>query len=111
MSEKKGNTVKLVYDFNTAKETQIQYKEEGTWYRATCDTFRSFDGPRRIVYYVNNEAKPETYNGPLYYYKSNKKVKKKNTKKVVYLHEIDKPVFQARPNERDWVFDLMKKEN
>jgi TPR repeat protein len=110
MSEKKGNTVQLKYDFNTVKETQIQLKKEGKWYRVTCRAFRSWDGPRRIVYYENGEPKPQKYTGPLYYYESNKRAKKQNKFKTVYLHEIDKPVFQPRPHERDWYFDILKQQ-
>jgi hypothetical protein len=110
MGEKKGNTIQLKYDFDTVKETQIQLKKEGKWYRVTCRVFRSWDGPRRIVYYENNEPKPVTYKGPLYYYESNKRAKKTNKYKTVYHHEDDKPKFQPRPHERDWYFDILKQQ-
>lgn len=49
----------LRYDFPTEKNLEVRMRS-GVWVRVTCDTFRSYYGPRRI-----NE---ETYDG-LYYYK------------------------------------------
>lgn len=38
---------KLIYDFPTERNLEVQLAN-GKWYRVTCDTFRSFFGPRRI---------------------------------------------------------------
>lgn len=62
MSEKRGFTGQLHYDFDTSNNLEIKLKS-GTWYRVTSRDFRSFNGPRRI----NNEP----YNGPLYLHGNN----------------------------------------
>jgi hypothetical protein len=38
---------RLIYDFPTERHLQVQM-DNGKWYRVTCDTFRSYFGPRRI---------------------------------------------------------------
>ena len=45
MSEKKGLTVKMSYDFETAANLEV-YLPESTygWYRVTSREFRSFNG-------------------------------------------------------------------
>jgi hypothetical protein len=48
MSEKRGETEKLKFDFNQAHALEIKHKVLG-WYRVTSRDFRSFDGPRRTV--------------------------------------------------------------
>jgi hypothetical protein len=65
MSEKKGQTETLRYDFNTVINTQVQLQNE-KWYRVTCREFRSFNGPRRFVRYPNGEPTYEEYNAPLW---------------------------------------------
>jgi len=71
MAEKRGQTVKLIYDFPTQLSTEIGY-EDGFWARVTCNRFRSYNGLRRILY-LNEEGKGEykDYNGPVYYFDSN----------------------------------------
>lgn len=98
MGEKKGQTEKLKYDFNTVIESQVQL-ENGKWYRVTCRDFRSFNSPRRLVKYVNREPIYEEYNGPLYYYNTNIKVKEPNGFGTQYLNNIKKEVL-LRPHER-----------
>lgn len=61
MSEKRGNTGKLIYDFNTAANLEVQMGE--TWYRVTARDFRSYNGARRV-----NEI---PYEGLIYMYNTN----------------------------------------
>jgi len=61
MSEKRGNTGKLIYDFDVSANLEVQIEE--TWYRVTARDFRSFNGVRRI-----NEIK---YEGLLYMHSTN----------------------------------------
>jgi hypothetical protein len=66
--EKKGNTEKLKYDFNTASNLEIFMINLDGWYRVTSREFRSYNGKRRI--------NSELYKGPVYIYNTNKKVNK-----------------------------------
>jgi len=75
MSEKTGNTEKLIYPFNEAKLLEIFLPVSQRWHRVTCVDFRSFDGKRRI--------QGEDYEGPLYAYGTNRKVEFKNTEKII----------------------------
>jgi len=84
MSEKRGQTEKIKFDFNTAGVLEIQHHNE-TWYRVTAATFRAYDGPRRITEPEYTErANPRipmrtyVYEGPIYYYGSNKQAIKQN---------------------------------
>lgn len=77
MGEKRGNTGKLEYDFNTAWACEIQLPS-GNWNRTLEINFRSYNGPRRItrptkVELGNPLVANETYEyeGPVYYYKTN----------------------------------------
>jgi len=76
MGEKRGNTGKLVFDFNTAWACEVQMNN-GKWYRVLDIDFRSFNGPRRITgpkaIELGKQLGTETfdYEGPLYYYKTN----------------------------------------
>jgi hypothetical protein len=74
MSEKKGFTGKMKYDFDTSKCCEIEWKP-GRWGRVTSREFRSFNGNRRIL----NVSDPsnsfyEYYEGPIYFYGTNNKV-------------------------------------
>ena len=62
MSEKRGFTGQLHYDFDTSNNLEIKLGS-GVWYRVTSRDFRSFNGPRRI----NNVP----YSGPLYLHGTN----------------------------------------
>ena len=94
MSEKRGNTVKLENDFNTAGVLEVCIKNN--WYRVTSKDFRSFDGPRRITEPINqpgkniksyNDIKFKTYeySGPLYMHGSNILVTPTNNETIVKL--------------------------
>ena len=104
MGEKRGQTEKLVYDFPTQLSTEIGY-EDGTWSRVTCKRFRSYNGPRRILKF-NKEGKGVyiEYDGPVYYYDSNKKIKDLTKKGYVYLHDIS-PKPQLRSGENHFLND------
>ena len=96
MSEKRGNTVKLVYDFNEARCCEIEYKP-GKWVRTTPREFRSFDGNRRIL----NVDDPdnvfyEAYHGPLYVFGSNKRITPTNNFQIQFSEEGDTRGFGQR---------------
>lgn len=65
MSEKKGNTVKLEYDFDTARNLEVYLPSLSNWVRVTSREFRSFNGKRRI--------QGQEYSGNLYLFGTNKK--------------------------------------
>ena len=78
MAEKRGETVKLEYDFNTSGCLEIYSKQADKWYRATSREFRSFNGPRRItepeyVQHGNVDVPMVTYEyyGPVYQFGTN----------------------------------------
>lgn len=75
MSEKKGLTVKLKYDFDTTRNLEIFLPKSQDWYRVTAREFRSFTGKRRI----NNVE----YQGPIYMYETNNKTSLDNIEKNV----------------------------
>jgi len=79
MAEKRGETEKLRFDFNTAGLLEIYMKEQ--WYRVTAREFRSFDGLRRIseptkVELGNVQVPMHTYEywGPVYMFGTNKEM-------------------------------------
>lgn len=92
MGEKRGNTGKLVFDFNTAWACEIQMNN-GKWYRALDIDFRSFNGPRRITgpkgIELGKHLGTETfeYEGPIYFYKTNIRVNPAE-------HEVGKIVYK-----------------
>jgi len=76
MSEKRGFTGKLNYDFNTAWVCEVKLGEK--WYRVIERDFRSFNAPRRITRpntaeLGNVHVGSETfdYEGPYYYWNTN----------------------------------------
>lgn len=88
MSEKRGNTVKLVYDFNTARCCEIEYKP-GKWIRTTAREFRSFKGNRRILNVDNRDnVFYESYHGPVYLFGTNKLIDA-DTQGVQFENGID----------------------
>lgn len=64
MSEKKGFTGQLKYDFDTARNLEVYLN--GKWFRTTSREFRSFNGRRKI--------QGKEYKGPVYLYGTNTKV-------------------------------------
>ena len=84
MSEKRGQTEKLVYDFNSAACLEVQLPNE-KWYRITPREFRSYTYPRRIL--VDGEY--QTYEGPVYLYGTNIRIKNPDKKGLLYPNDID----------------------
>jgi hypothetical protein len=102
MGEKRGQTVKVIYDFDTTKVCEIGVtKEDGIkWYRVTSKRFRSWDGPRQLTgpiqqpghgveAFANIPMETVPYEGPLYMYDSNIKVEKQGNEE--YVETIEKP--------------------
>jgi hypothetical protein len=77
---KRGETGKLIYDFETTSNCEVLVKE--TWCRVTPREFRSFQGKRRI----NNES----YEGPVYLFKTNKQIHiTDSTENIVYSPDVE----------------------
>ena len=88
MGEKRGETVKLSYDFNTAGVLEVYLKER--WCRTTAREFRSFDGQRRITEptkaELGNVLVPMVtyeYEGPVYMFATNKEANKRGIGEIV----------------------------
>jgi hypothetical protein len=73
MAEKKGNTEKLKYCFDTSKHLEVFLPTLNNWFRVTARDFRSFNGKRRI--------QNEEYNGPIYFHYTNKRANKTKVEK------------------------------
>ena len=82
MTEKKGFTGKLKYDFPTQKCLEVKLSN-GKWYRVTANDFRSFDTERRIG--VGDDVTP--YN-------------EENTGKIAFHPLHPRPEVLLRPHER-----------
>lgn len=90
MAEKRGNTAKLIYDFNTSGVCEVCIK--GKWYRTTAREFRSFDGERRITEPIKQPGNGDRfediqfhtyqYNGPVYIVQSNVEVIRMDTQTI-----------------------------
>lgn len=92
MSEKRGNTGKLIYDFNVAANLEV--KIEDMWCRVTARDFRSFNGLRRI-----NETE---YKGPIYLSNTNTVAKNCNKPGLVFIDDVDPNSFyNKRVSERN----------
>jgi hypothetical protein len=96
MAEKRGNLVKLVYDFNYGRCCEVNYNED-KWARVTAREFRSWNGKRRILN-IDNPNKPyyEEYVGPVYYYGTNSINKKSEKYGLVFIENKD-PREDKRP--------------
>jgi hypothetical protein len=89
---KRGNTVKLKYDFNTANCVEVQSK--GRWTRVTERDFRSSNSPRRIVTWDKEDNPIYTeYNGPIYYHGTNIIATELYGSGIQYIHNI-RPEFK-----------------
>lgn len=67
MKEKTGNTVKLIYDFNTSNNLEIFIPNLNGWYREISKNFRSSSYKRR--------TNGIDYFGPIFIYNTNKIIK------------------------------------
>lgn len=86
MSEKKGNTVKIVYDFESWKCLEIYVDSIDKWHRVIPKEFRAYSGKRRITTWdKDNNPIHDEYNGPVYYYMTNTICKEPEGKKIQHL--------------------------
>jgi len=90
MSEKRGETEKLINPFNTAGVLEVYMPSLQGWYRVTARDFRSFDGERRItepttVEQGNVAVETLTYEylGPIFMFGTNVEVPPSNQGKLV----------------------------
>ena len=95
MTEKKGFTGKLKYDFPTQKCLEVKLSN-GKWYRVTANDFRSFDTERRIG--VGDDVTP--YNDVIYYFGTNTKAPQENTGKIAFHPLHPRRETLLRPHER-----------
>jgi len=103
MGEKRGQTVKLVFDFPT--QLCVEVFEHNQWLRVTANRFRSFNGKRRILKF-DKENKPyyEEYNGPVYLYETNKILKGEAKPGYVYPQDFNHTII-LRPSETHYLDD------
>jgi len=89
MAEKRGDLVKLTYEFNSARCCEVSFNGE-KWARVTAREFRSFNGKRRILN-VDNPSKAyyEEYLGPIYYYGTNRIAEKPKEAGTTFINGID----------------------
>jgi hypothetical protein len=99
MSEKRGLTGKLHYDFNTAKAVYVKI-ESGKLVRVTERSFRSYYGERFIYQQVDGEWEYTPYDGPLYFHDTNRKCKNPIGKGKIQYMSSRPWVSQIRPHER-----------
>lgn len=86
MSEKKGNTVKIIHDFDSWKCLEIYIDNLEKWHRVTPREFRSYSGKRRITTWDKEDNPIHTeHNGPVYYYMTNTICKEPEGNKVQHL--------------------------
>jgi hypothetical protein len=89
MGEKRGFTGKLKFDFDPTAVLEVSYSDNDRWFRVTAETFRSFDGLRRVLNWtpvkrgMHSETIITQYDGPLYLWGTNTEVEKAGTEKVV----------------------------
>jgi len=81
MAEKRGETEKLINDFNTAGVLEVYMPNLEGWYRVTAKDFRSFDGKRRITEPIKVEKgnpwvdlRTYDYNGPVFLWGTNNQI-------------------------------------
>ena len=86
MAEKRGETEKLEFPFDTAGCLEVYMQSLNDWYRVTAKEFRSFNGPRRITApthvekgNVNIPLETEEYFGPVFLFGTNKVVEYSDT--------------------------------
>jgi len=108
MAEKKGQTVKLQYDFPTQLCCEVYVPNLEDWYRVTCKVFRSWCGQRRILHLDQDPKKNvavkteyKEYDGPTYLYDSNKKINpsKYTQDQIAFLHGKDPRQSKPRKHE------------
>lgn len=108
MGEKKGQTIKLIFDFPT--QLCVEVFENNQWRRVTANRFRSFNGQRRILRF-DKENKPyyEEYKGSVYLYETNKILKDNTKTGYVYPEDFNHKIV-LRPSETHYLDDPKIKE-
>ena len=108
MSEKKGHTVKLKFDFPEQLCCEVYVPNLEDWFRTTSNEFRSWVGKRRILKFegkLGSEERTsyyEEYNGPTYLFGTNKKINTTQYQqdKVAFVNNSDPREFKRRPYEQ-----------
>lgn len=98
MSEKKGFTGTVQYDFDTSKNLEILLPTN-EWHRVIPNEFRSFNGKRRITTYSQNNPIHTEYEGPVYLYRTNDIIKNPTTYGIQYVNN-ERPIAQPRQYEK-----------
>ena len=89
MAEKRGDLIKLTYEFNCGWCCEVSFDGE-RWARVTAREFRSFNGKRRILNIENpNKSYYEEYLGPIYYYGTNRIAEKPKEAGTTFFNGID----------------------
>ena len=89
MAEKTGNLIKLTYDFESSRCCEVSINGE-VWARVTAREFRSWNGYRRILNIDNpDKAFYEEYKGPVYYYGTNRRIKKSKKNGIAFINNKD----------------------
>lgn len=101
MGEKRGNTGKLKYDFNTAWAAEVQMDDK--WYRVTEKDFRSFNGPRRLTCPTGVELgnpfipnKTFMYEGAYYFFDTNLEYDPSQHPQGQIIHDPNKERIEAK---------------
>jgi len=108
MSEKKGHTVKLKFDFPEQLCCEVYVPNLDDWFRTTANEFRSWVGKRRILKFEgelgteNRSSYYEDYDGPTYLFGTNKKINasKYPQHKVAFVNNKDPREAKRRPYEQ-----------
>lgn len=89
MGEKKGNTGKLIYNFDPSLSCEIEY-QPNKWVRVTEREFRSYGGGRRILNVKDpKNSYYENYIGVVYFFGTNLPVNSPTKDIIYFLDEID----------------------
>jgi len=81
-------TKKLKYDFDPSLVSQVQTASK-TWVRVPATTFRSWDGPRRIMNRETGEM--EMWYGNIYLYGYNDRVEARHICNIRYPEDYVEP--------------------
>tara|TARA_B100001093_G_scaffold263911_1_gene252339 strand:- start:175 stop:507 length:333 start_codon:yes stop_codon:yes gene_type:complete len=105
MSEKRGNTVKIKFDFPEHLCCEVFSPGLDRWHRVTPNEFRSYVGKRRILHLegdikqnINVKATYKDYEGPVYMYGTNKKINTSSREigKLAFVDDIDPREYKKR---------------
>ena len=116
MKEKKEQKVKLKYDFPSQLCCEVYVPNLEDWFRVTPREFRSWCGQRRMLHLEGSikkntgvKAEYKDYDGPTYFYDSNKKINPTQfpQNQVAFLHNEDPRKFTPRNgSERDYIHKI-----